>query len=173
MTLVEPRQAPVISGVASPSELYWVLRAPAPLAGMRYPRGDFPWERVAAAGFHFVVSLHPGNIDPSPLKRLESIQFEDLAHGGNPVDPVKEKRLIRTIVNAVVLKLRSGSGVIVHCIGGRGRTGTIIGCVLRTLGYQAEEIVSYLDRVHQVRGKQGWPESPWQADVIRHWKDDT
>jgi hypothetical protein len=169
MPLIDPQQAPAISGVASPSELYWVLQVPAPLAGMRYPRWDFPWKNVADTGFHFIVSLHPGDYDPSPLERLSAVQLEDLAHGGNPVDPAREKRLIRTVVDAVVRALQAGRGVILHCVGGRGRSGTVIGCVLRTLGYRTEEIISYLDRTHKARGKMGWPESPWQADLIRQW----
>lgn len=172
MPLIDPQQAPAISGVASPSELYWVLKVPAPLAGMQYPRRDFPWEKVADAGFHFIVSLHPGDYNPWPLERLLSVQLEDLAHRGNPVDPAREKRLIRTVVDAVVQALRAGRGVIVHCVGGRGRSGTVIGCILRTLGYKGEEVVSYMDRVHKARGKAGWPESPWQADLVRQWKVD-
>jgi hypothetical protein len=173
MPLIDPQQAPAIPGVASPAELYWVLQVPAPLAGMRYPCRDSPWGKVAHAGFHFTVSLHPGDYDPSPLKRVSAVQLEDLAHGGNPIDPAREKRLIRTVVDAVVQALQTGHGVIVHCVGGRGRSGTVIGCVLRTLGYEAEEVVSYLDRVHKDRGKMGWPESPWQADLIRQWRADT
>ena len=28
-------------------------------------------------------------------------------------------------------------------------------------------VVAYLDAIHRVRGKGGWPESPWQAEVVR------
>ncbi len=47
----------------------------------------------------------------------------------------------------------------VHCHGGTGRTGTVLGCVLRELGVQAAEVIDFLDRVHKARGKPGWPES--------------
>jgi hypothetical protein len=34
-------------------------------------------------------------------------------------------------------------------------------------------VVSFLDRVHKARGKSGWPESKWQADLVEHWEVDT
>ncbi|HXX40251.1 MAG TPA: hypothetical protein VEP50_19210 [bacterium] len=166
MPLIDPQQAPTIPGVDSPAELYWVLQAPTPLAGMRYPRPDFPWKNVADAGFEYVVSLHLGDYDPHPLKPLLTVQLEDLAHGGAPLDPAAEQRSIVTVADAVVETLHAGHGVIVHCLGGTGRSGTVIGCVLRKLGYGAPEVVSYLDRLHKARGKTGWPESPWQGDLL-------
>jgi len=166
MSLVEPKDAPQIPGMASPSELYWVLKVPAPLAGMRYPRPDVPWANLAAAGFRCVVSLHPATYDPNPLVQIFSAHLEDLCHGREPREPAKETRLIAEAAETVVEALRSGEGVVVHRVGGRGRTGSVIGCVLRRLGYDAGEVVPYLDRVHKCRGKDGWPESPWQAALV-------
>ena len=37
------------------------------------------------------------------------------------------KKLIHEAAHAVVSKLQAG-GVVVHCAGGTGRTGTVIGC---------------------------------------------
>jgi hypothetical protein len=168
--LVDPQRTPTISGIASPREFYWVRESPVPFAGMPYPRSDFPWRAVAAAGFRYVVALEPGRYDPSPLSVLSSVRIEDLSHGRDPVDGVGEERLIHAIVGKIAVALRSGHGVIVHCQGGRGRSGTVIGCVLKTLGYRAEDIIPYLDALHKHRGKTGWPESNWQANLIRQWK---
>ena len=52
-------------------------------------------------------------------------------------------------------------------MGGRGRTGTVIGVALVTLGHDPDKVVDYLDRVARARGRRGWPESPWQAAVVR------
>lgn len=166
MALIEPGDGTSIPGISLPSELYWVLRSPAPLAGMRYPRADLPWNTLAEAGFGGLVSLHPGDYDPSPLVCLLSRHLEDLYHGQNPRDAGKEKRLISEAADVIVRTLRSGQGVVVHCAGGTGRTGTVIGCALRRLGYEGTEVVRYLDRLHKARGKQGWPESPWQKAVV-------
>ena len=57
--LVDPRQSKVIPGIDVPKELYWVLEAPAPLAGMKYPRPSFPWAALERAGFSHLVSLEP------------------------------------------------------------------------------------------------------------------
>jgi protein-tyrosine phosphatase len=79
--------------------------------------------------------------------------------------------LIRAAVHAIVQSLRARRGVVVHCWGGRGRTGTVLGCALRELGHDGEAVVAYLNRVHVARGEEGWPESSWQGDLVRRWPD--
>ena len=54
-----------------------------------------------------------------------------------------------------------------HCSGGIGRTGTVIGAVLVSLGIDAPDVVAWLDAVQKLRGRPGWPESPWPADALR------
>lgn len=170
MELVEPTAGPVIAGVDSPREFYWVLKDPAPLAGMRYPSAQFPWSTVAAAGFQRVVSLEPGSYDPSPLSILFAKRLEDLYHGRPPTDPDRQRHLIRDAVAGVVGALRSGEGVVVHCEGGRGRSGTVIGCALRELGWGGSAVINYLDRLHRARATDGWPEAPWQAKLVRDYR---
>src|SRR3990170_6978828 len=165
MSLVEPDDSPSIRGVQVPGELYWVLASPAPLAGMMYPRPDLPWSNLHAAGFAGVVALHPCQYDPAPLSVLFSEHLEDLVHGGPPADAVQELRAVGRAVAAAIGALHRGQGVVVHCAGGRGRSGTVLGCALRELGLEPADITTYLDRVHKARGTPGWPESPWQADL--------
>ena len=72
-------------------------------------------------------------------------------------------------MNAAVQLLSSGlwaSGVAIHCVGGRGRAGTVIGGFLHTLGFAPEDIIHLLDRAYKDAGRPGWPESPWQGEVI-------
>lgn len=171
MSLIEPKDAQLISEVDAPRDFYWVLKTPAPLAGMRYPRNGFPWNSLAEAGFSCVVSLHPGDYNPSPLVLLFSEHLEDMIHGGPPRDPPLQGTLIRKAVAAILCTIRDGKGVVVHCCGGRGRTGTVLGCTLRALGYDSETVINYLDRLHKARGKSGWPESSWQADFVDAYPD--
>lgn len=168
--LVPADQGLPIAGLKIPEDFYWVLRAPAPLAGMKFPLGAWPWRAIHEAGFLDLVSLHPGDYSPAPLTLIFAGHLEDLAGGGLPSDPEREADLIRSAVMAALQSLRSGRGVVVHCWGGRGRTGTVLGCLLRELGYAAEVVVEYLAGIHVARGTNGWPESPWQADFVRRYQ---
>jgi protein-tyrosine phosphatase len=108
---------------------------------------------------------------PEPLRVLGAYELEDMVHGGPPRRPAREARLVRQAAELVLRELRQGRGVIVHCAGGTGRTGTVIGCVLRALGHDASGVLAYLDRVNRSRGKPGWPESPWQAAMVEAYRE--
>lgn len=160
---------PRLSGIETPGRFYQVLREPAPLAGMAYPHPNTPWQVLFDAGFHWVVGLtgpEPA-YDSSPVQILRFLDLEDLYSGLPPQDPERERRLIWEAVGAILEKLRAGEGVIVHCMGGTGRTGTVLGAVLRRLNFVGPEVVNYLDGLHRARGKPGWPESDWQAQLVQ------
>ena len=126
---------------------------------------------MAKAGFNHVVNLteDTSSYDPNPLRLLCSLSLEDLAHGGGPEDPEREEALIRKATESVVRTLSAGESVVIHCAGGRGRTGTVIACVLKVFGHDPNEIVDALNSLHISRGKAGWPESPWQSELVRGW----
>ncbi len=166
--LLMPADMPPIPGLLIPYAFYWVLRQPGPLAGMPYPSPRTPWAAIAEAGFAHVVCLSesPPNYDPAPLNLLHAVELEDLVFGDPPAAPEREEARIREAVAVALGKLEAGEGVIVHCYGGRGRAGTVLGCMLRALGYAGAEICDYLDRLHKARGKTGWPEAAWQAEMV-------
>src|SRR6266849_5336853 len=171
--LLEPREMPSIADVRIPREFYWVVDQPASLAGMPSPRPHMPWPALYQAGFHHVICLtttQPG-YRPDPLHIAFAAELEDLVSGGPPKDPAQQERLVREAVQIALTNLNAGDGVVIHCAGGRGRTGTVIGCTLRALGYSAEEIIQYLDRLHKARGKAGWPESQWQSALVRRFQE--
>jgi hypothetical protein len=167
--LLQPRDMPAIPGLAVPYDFYWVLQHPAPLAGMPYPAARTPWHGLAAAGFRHVICLEGQGqaYDPSPLTVSHHVSLEDLYGGGMPRHPEQEEERIHAAARAAVSRLQAGEGVVVHCAGGTGRTGTVIGCVLRISGVAAAQVITYLDHLHQARGRAGWPESPWQSQVVR------
>jgi protein-tyrosine phosphatase len=66
----------------------------------------------------------------------------------------------------VLQKLDAGEGVIVHCAGGTGRTGTVLGAVLKRQGVPDADVLDFLKRVNQLRGK-NWPEAEWQWQVVQ------
>jgi hypothetical protein len=149
-----------------PDDLYWIAREPVALAGMSYP-GRADWARLHEQGIGHVVCLSHAtpSYDPEPCT-LTSVRLQDLVSGGDPVNPEAERALIETAAADVVDHLERGIGVAVHCMGGRGRTGTVVGVALVTLGHDPSEVVDYLDRIARGRGRRGWPESPWQSAVV-------
>ena len=171
MKLVADQDAQ-INGIDVPKEFYWVLKSPTPLGGMKYPRTGFPWASLETAGFSQVVSLHPGSYDPAPLTFAFAEHLEDLVRGGPPANEVKEEEKVKMAVAAAVKAWRGGHGVVVHCVGGRGRSGTVLGCVLRELGFSSAEAIAFLDGLHKARGKSGWPESTWQSSLVESWTPD-
>ncbi|MCB1204417.1 MAG: tyrosine-protein phosphatase [Verrucomicrobiae bacterium] len=168
-SLIPPFNGPEIRGLRVPHEFYWVLDHPAPLAGMSLPSPAMnSWSDFHEMGFKWVVCLcsEIPRYDPAPLKRLMTVELCDLVETELPDDPQAEEESIRLIADKVVEKVRIGEGVIVHCAGGHGRTGTVLGVALRRLGCPTEEILTFLDEVHRARQKPGWPESPWQSEVV-------
>lgn len=68
----------------------------------------------------------------------------------------------RELVTALIA--RRDSPMLIHCIGGLGRTGVIAGCLLRALGVSADEA---LRRLVRARGE----ECPQTADQRRFVRD--
>jgi len=165
---IPPEGLRSVPGLDTPQRFYRVLRAPAPLAGMSFP--DRPsWKAVAAAGFESIVCLTTNTppYDPSPLRVLRALKFKDLVGGTRPDNPQREADILRDVVQAIVGELQAGRGVVVHCEGGTGRTGTVIACVLATLGMPEAEVLKYMTTVNTARRKsRGWPESDWQKRQV-------
>src|SRR5436309_12273279 len=100
---IPPEALPSVPGLGTPQRFYQVLRSPAPLAGMSFP--DRPsWKAVAAAGFESIVCLTNDTTpyDPSPLRVLRALRFEDLVGGSRPDNPQREADMLRDVVQAVV-----------------------------------------------------------------------
>lgn len=173
MPLPLPPLIPVDRALAAPlgtpRRFYQVLELPAPLAGCEFPYGFGDWQRLYDLGFRNVVCLaarHP-HYDPAPLYLLNACELDDLSVISIPDDHAAEAGRIHEISGRVAQALLSGHGVLIHCAAGRGRTGTVLGVVLRMLGIPADDIIDYLDRLHEERSGRGWPESPWQSRLIR------
>lgn len=165
---IPPEALQSVRGLDTPLRFYQVLRSPAPLAGMPFPE-RVPWKAIAAAGFESVVCLTNDTppYDPSPLRVLRAAEFKDLVGGGRPDNVQREADMLRDVVHAVVEELRVARGVVVHCAGGTGRTGTVIACALASLGVPEAEVFKYMTTVNIARGKShGWPESEWQKSQV-------
>lgn len=134
---------------------------PAPLAGMPYPTPDLDWQALYDRGFGVVVRLHAGDYDAAPLSVFD-LPLVDLHGGAAPDDPDAERERVWEAARAAADAVGRGTGVVVHCVGGTGRTGTVVACALRLFGRSAEEAIEIVQAQ-----RPGWPESPWQEQVVR------
>lgn len=174
VTPISPEPLQSVKELDSPQRFYQVLKLPAPFAEMSFP-DRLLWKAIAAAGFKSIVCLTDDTVpyDPSPLCVLRAVEFKDLFGGRWPDNPQREADMLRDVVWVVVEELRAGRGVVVHCEGGTGRTGTVIACTLAALGMPEADVLSYMSTVNAARGKSsgwpelsGWPESEWQKSQL-------
>lgn len=63
------------------------------------------------------------------------------------------------------LRAASGERVAVHCLGGLGRSGLVVGCLLTDLGWSA---AGALEALRRARGP-SCPETAAQVEYIRGW----
>lgn len=94
---------------------------------------------------HELRRLGIPDLAPQALSRNIDLLRLPIPDGGvlpNPMD-------VQDVIERILLDARAGKTVVVHCAGGLGRTGTIAGCVLVALGYNAKEAIKVL---HDVRG---------------------
>jgi protein-tyrosine phosphatase len=93
------------------------------------------------------------------------VALEDLWGSWPPQDPASELRNIEHATEAVVAELGAGRGVVVHCLGGIGRTGTVLAASLVRLGLDITSSISHIKAINMARGYD-WPEADWQLEAI-------
>lgn len=89
--------------------------------------------------------------------------------------PASEEVMAK-IMDAIRESIPTSPAVYVHCWGGIGRTGTVVGCWLRERGLEPDEAlqrVQHLYATHMPKSKEArYPESPQtpeQKDYIKSW----
>lgn len=164
---------PLIQYLEVPEDFYLVTPEPALLAGMRRPTPTTPWNELFRIGFRQIVCLteNPPEYLAEPLMIAGHFPLQDLYNGATPYNAESENNQVMKAVHRVLSLITRRIGVAVHCDGGTGRTGTVIGCVLKGLGYNVPDILCYLDSLNRERGARGgWPESQWQADMLQKYR---
>ncbi|MFW5776600.1 MAG: protein-tyrosine phosphatase family protein [Spirochaetota bacterium] len=180
-----------IQGDTPLSRCYWVAY-PLLLAGV-YPGSVDPDEcrrklrSLSGAGIRTFVNLmeeRESGHDGRPIQPYEAIMVDLAAEIDTPLVmrrfairdvSVPSRRTMRSILDAIDDEHSAGSAVYVHCWGGRGRTGTVIGCWLVRHGIasgdKALHAIELLRRDVPDRAMPS-PETSEQVDMVRTWKEE-
>jgi hypothetical protein len=91
-----------------------------------------------------------------------------------PDQCVTTRETMRRILDTIDESIENDMSVYVHCWGGKGRTGTVVGCWLArngiANGMEALERVQYLRR-HDPTADQPSPENRIQCNMVRNWQE--
>lgn len=102
-----------------------------------------------------------------PLRRI-SMPIRDM---GIP----QSAATMRAIMDAIRGSNEVSPAVYIHCWGGIGRTGTVVGCWLMECGYDAEAALEevqnlYSSHMEKVRYNPESPQTREQRSYVRNWK---
>ena len=82
--------------------------------------------------------------------------------------------VMRSVLDAIQFENEAGRVCYVHCWGGIGRTGTVIGCYLREQGLSGEDALAKVQRLYaegmpKVVRHPYSPQTRSQCDYVRRW----
>lgn len=170
---------------------YWVV--PGKLLAGAYPgnrdaeKAQAKLSRLLDAGIRNVIDLtEPGeaNCEGKPFVPYEGLLLGLARERGSQVrylrmpiadTSVPTQRQMLRILDAVDRSLHSGHPVYVHCWGGVGRTGTVVGCWLARHGIASGKAV--LEKIRELRrgepsSYRTSPESEAQRAMVVSWRED-
>jgi predicted protein tyrosine phosphatase len=80
---------------------------------------------------------------------------------------------MKAILDTIDAAVAAGRGVYVHCFGGIGRTGTVVGCYLVRHGAEAEAALAEIAarRAGTPDGHRRSPETEEQRRLVRSWRE--
>lgn len=161
--------------------------------GSRVLAGEYPFAKEDAqgreklrrfldAGITYFVDL------TTPEDRLTPYKYalhEYAGRYGSPVytnlpipdNGVPAHEHMNRILDVIDRAVEGGHTVYVHCWGGVGRTGTVVGCHLVRRGMSGDQALDTVDRLFRTMSRQkveahaawGSPQTRAQKEFVRHW----
>lgn len=135
----------------------WIL--PGTLLLAPYPSAS-DLEGAHDLGIRVVVNLHTRHHDPNLMARLGLTEVHLPVRDFTPPTPTQLDQGVAAISQAI----DAGQAVLVHCAGGRGRSGTLAACYLVSRGIPVDEAIA------DVRAKRpGAIETSRQEKAVDVW----
>ena len=173
--------------VARPhANCYWVI--PGRLLAGEHPGAMLASEGIARvdalldAGVRQFIDLTSEHEGPGPyvavlLERAAARGVGVAHHRFAFVDfGVPSPELMRATLAAIYTAIDAGETLYVHCWGGVGRTGTVVGCLLREQGFDAVRALAVIERKWRSMAKRNRhpfsPETAEQVAFIERWPGD-
>ncbi len=87
---------------------------------------------------------------------------------------IPSHEIMTAILDTIDETLQKGGGVYVHCWGGVGRTGTVVGCYLVRHGHTPQQAIERVHTLFRTRPQNYFatsPETAEQFEFIRSWRE--
>jgi atypical dual specificity phosphatase len=149
------------SFVDRPTFFTWVDEGSLSASGLPSSEKQVAW--LARSGVKTILTLTEAPLPKEWLERngIKGVHVSMNDHQGPDVNKLKEA------VAMIKSELKSGRPVHVHCLAGKGRTGTVLAVFLtESRGLSMKEAVQYLRRV-----RPGSVESPQEMFLQQYQKD--
>jgi hypothetical protein len=170
-------------------QAYWVV--PGKLLAGYYP-GDLDTlkmegklKRLLGARIRYIINLTEENErkQGDPFPSIENAIMRYAQRVGANVTcvrrPIKDLTApspdyMRNILDEIDDAISQGKGVYVHCWGGKGRTGTVVGCYLARHGYaQGQDVLKLIEKLRRKDPEfhRPSPETPDQREMVATWQE--
>ena len=141
---------------ATPRTFYWIDEGK--LAGMARPSGSADFEFLKDQGIKLIVTLTEYSLTPSVVSEYGFTALHLPMVDFQPPAPSQ----IDAFVDAVGEVIAQDRAAVVHCLAGRGRTGTLAACYLVSQGRDAQAAIREVRRLSP-----GSIETREQEDAVR------